>query len=30
MMLDYFVNYLFRNDRMQKRVREAFQKPPTC
>lgn len=29
-MLDFFVNYLFRNDRMQIRIREAFQKPPTC
>ena len=29
-MLDFFVNYLFRKDRMQIRVREAFQKPPTC
>ena len=29
-MLDFFLYYLFRGDRMQKRVREAFQKPPTC
>ena len=29
-MLDFFVNYLFRNDRMQIRIREAFQKPTTC